>query len=369
MNQSSNSKLQIPSRPNIDPKVSSIGLLKTITALSLVILVTLASSSCTSPRPTAAPGSPLSREDLARHYAPVIHQGVASDRDFITAVDFDGDWIGNNNWENQPTGDLSAYVYYSAVETETHWLLFYSLFHPRDYTSVPCEQSDGCHENDMESMQVVVAKNDTPFGRLQAVETLAHSHIYLYTADQSVSGNFLKVRGSVRLEGSHPVVYVETYGHGIYAQRKILVPYRVVYRVGERAEVPENLQDKDVSYQLVSIYDTLWARRDEIGEGRAFDQPFDYRGHVLPAAIDGDDYGQDKANTPWGYNQETGDTLSRGDWFLDPARALAFHAHFDGDFSLKYVYNPYLADLGLGDGATILRYLILEVKYAPGMPR
>ncbi|RLC94211.1 MAG: hypothetical protein DRI40_07720, partial [Chloroflexi bacterium] len=64
-----------------------------------------------------------------------------------------------------------------------------------------------------------------------------------------------------------------------------------------------------------------------------------------------------------------GDTLSRGDWFLDPARALAFHARFDGDFSLKYVYNPYLADLGLGDGATILRHLALEVKCAPGMPR
>ena len=72
-----------------------------------------------------------------------------------------------------------------------------------------------------------------------------------------------------------------------------------------------------------------------------------YRGHILPAAIDGEDYGQDRANTPWGYNQETGDTLSRGDWFLDPAKALTYHARFEGEFSRKYVYNPYLADLGL----------------------
>ena len=42
-------------------------------------------------------------ESLARHYAPVIHQGAASDQDYITALDFDSDWIGNNNWENQPT--------------------------------------------------------------------------------------------------------------------------------------------------------------------------------------------------------------------------------------------------------------------------
>jgi len=194
---------------------------------------------------------------------------------------------------------------------------------------------------------VVVAKDDTPFGKLLAVETLAHSHIYLYTADRSVEGNFLKVRDSVRLEGSHPIVYVETYGHGIYAHRKILVPHTVVYRAGEQAEVPESLKDDDVSYQLVSIYDTLWTHRDEIGPGRAFDQPFDYRDHTLPSAIDGEDYGQDRANTPWGYNQEIGDTLSRGDWFLDPAKALTYHAHFEGEFSRRYVYNPYLADLGL----------------------
>ena len=318
-----------------------------ITGSNLATLMSLAFSGCASPTPTAAPGSPASHQELARHYAPVIRQGVASDQDFITAVDFDGDWVGNNNWENQPTGDLAAYVYYSVAETETHWFLFYALFHPRDYTRDPCERSEGCHENDMESIQMVVAKDDTPFGKLLAVETLAHSHIYLYTADRSVEGNFLKVRDSVRLEGSHPIVYVETYGHGIYAHRKILVPHTVVYRAGEQAEVPESLKDDDVSYQLVSIYDTLWMHRDEIGPGRAFDQPFDYRGHVLPFAIDGDDYGQDRANTPsWGYNQEIGDTLSRGDWFLDPAKALSYHASFEGEFSQTYLNNPYLDDLG-----------------------
>ncbi len=325
-----------------------------IAGLNLATWMALALSGCGSPAPTAVPGPPASHQELTRHYAPVIRQGVASDQDFITAVDFDGDWVGNNNWENQPAGDLAAHVYYSVIETETHWFLFYSLFHPRDYTRDLCAKSAGCHENDMESIQMVVAKDgstelaevDTPFGKLLAVETLAHSHIYLYAADPSVKGSFLKVRGSVQLEGSHPIVYVETWGHGIYAHRKILVPYTVVYRVGEQAEVPESLKDDNVSYQLVSIYDTLWMHRDEIGPGRAFDQPFDYRGHILPAAIDGDDFGADRANTPWGYNQATGDTLSRGDWFLDPAKALAYHAHFEGEFSHEYINNPYLADLG-----------------------
>ncbi len=235
------------------------------------------------------------------------------------------------------------------AETETHWFLFYSLFHPRDYTRDPCAESGGCHENDMESLQVVVAKDGTPFGRLQVVETLAHNDIYLYVAEQSVRGNALPVKAAARIEGERPVVYVETYGHGIYGQRKILVPHAVIYRVGEVAETPDGLQDDNVSYRLVPIYDTLWAHRDEIGPGRAFDRPFDYRGHTLPATFDGEDYGADKANTPWGYDQATGDVLSRGDWFLDPARALTYHANLGGDFSLDYIYNPYLADLDLMD--------------------
>ena len=177
--------------------------MRALTTLSLAVLMTLVLTGCASPTPTAATPlpsppmggteggrSPASYEELAHHYAPVIRQGVASDQDFITAVDFDGDWIGNDNWENQPASDLSAHVYYSVMETETHWFLLYALFHPRDYTRDPCEESEGCHENDLESIQVVVVKDGTPYGHLQAVETLAHSHIYLYTADRSVEGNF-----------------------------------------------------------------------------------------------------------------------------------------------------------------------------------
>ena len=73
--------------------------------------------------------------------------------------------------------------------------------------------------------------------------------------------------------------------------------------------------------------------------------------HHSPAAFDGDDYGEDKANTPWGYDQASGEELRRGDWLLDPARALAYHANFEGEYSLGYLLNRYFVDLGLlGDG-------------------
>ena len=318
--------------------------------IGYVVLLTfsLVLGGCGAP-PTPEGVSPL---DLARHYAPIIHQGAASDQDFITAVDFDGDWVGNNNWENQPSGDLSAHVYYSVTETETHWFLFYALFHPRDYTARPCEKSDGCHENDMESLQLVVAKDGTTYGHLQAMETLAHGDIYLctvdpYSRDREVRSGYLKVQGKIRLDGDHPIVTVETYGHGIRGSRQVLLPHVVIYHVGDKAETPESLSDEDVSYQLVPIHDTLWVHRDEIGPGRIFDQPFDYRGHVLPATFDGENYGVDKANTPWGYNQAIGTQLARGDWFLDPAKALAYHATFTSEFSRTYLRNQYLADLGL----------------------
>ncbi len=286
-------------------------------------------------------------EELAQHYAPIIYQGAASDADYITATDFDGDWIGNNNWENQPSGDLSAYVYYSVAETNSHWFLFYSLYHPRDYTEEPCEKSDGCHENDMESLQVVIAKDGTTYGRLQAMLTLAHSHIYLYPSDDSVKKGALRPDGRVQLVEDHPAVWVELYGHGIYGRPAILVPGKITYRVGDRAEIPEDIHDEDVAYELLSIYDTLWQHRAEIGSGQMFDNPFAYHGQILPASFDGENWGQDKANPPWAYNQEIDHSLLRGDFFLDPAKALAYFATLQGELSHTYVYNPFLVDLGL----------------------
>ncbi len=305
--------------------------------------------------PPGVQGEPADYEDLARHYAPVIRQGAITDQDYITALDFDGDWLGNNNWENQPTGDFSAYVYYSVIESETHWFLFYSLFHPRDYTYEECRTSGGCHENDLESIQLTVEKDGTRFGRPKALETLAHTAIYLYIFDDTVGGNFLDVTAVATLEGDHPVVWVEALGHGIYGHRgtgSLVDPYLfrggvVIYRLGEDAEAPQGMDDEYVSYQLAPIYTTLWARRDDVGDGRTFDGPFVYRGESLPKAIDGDDFSTDRANTPWGYYQTTGEVLSQGDWFLDPASALIFHASFSAEFSLNYLYNPFLVDLGL----------------------
>ena len=309
----------------------------------IAVLLLAACTPVTPPLPQLQPADHYA--DLAFHYAPVIYQGAATDQDFITRVNFDGDWVSNNNWENQPTGDLSAYVYYSVIETETHWFIFYSLYHPRDYEKHPCEQG-GCHENDLESIQLAVFKDGSRYGHLQAMETLAHGNIFLYPVDSEVGDGYLKADGTVVFEGERPVVYVETYGHGIHGRPRGLEGGRIVYRVGHKAERPRSLNDA-VTYALLPIYEELWSRRDSVGAGKTFDKMFFYGPNRIPAAFDGDTWGKDKANTPWGYNQARGFRLHRGDWFLDPAKAMGFHATFPAPFSRRYLYNPYLADLHL----------------------
>jgi hypothetical protein len=90
--------------------------------------------------------SPAKRENrqvldkqIAAQFAPVFYQGLGDSprSDYITNFDFDGDWKGDNNWRNldDRSFPLRAYIYYSVTETETHYLVHYAFFHPRDYKS------------------------------------------------------------------------------------------------------------------------------------------------------------------------------------------------------------------------------------------
>ena len=76
-------------------------------------------------------------KQIAARFAPIVYQGLGDDprSDYITNFDFDGDWKGDNNWDNLDNRSfpLRAYVYYSVVETNTHYFIHYAFFHPRDY--------------------------------------------------------------------------------------------------------------------------------------------------------------------------------------------------------------------------------------------
>ena len=140
------------------------------------------------------------RDEVARHYAPVVYQETNDAiKDLFTAFDFDGNWNGDDNAENMEcwsdatkcnTADnpgsacagqkcpLRATVYYTVIETATHWFVQYMPYHPLDW-----KVTNG-HENDTESILAVVAKAGGPFGTLQAMETRFHTDWY----DYAVSG-------------------------------------------------------------------------------------------------------------------------------------------------------------------------------------
>lgn len=289
-------------------------------------------------------------EPIHQRWAPVIMQGAASDADFITTADFDGNRIGNDNWDNFDKFPKPAAVYYDVKETASHWFIFYTLFHPRDYTPDP-ECPISCHENDAESIQVVIRKDGTPNGKLEIMQTLAHGDITLYTNEPGIAGGAMKVSGPITLTNGHPTIYVEQYGHGIFGtpgesvSANPLAVKIVRYLPTGIAGEPDGIPDKKVGYALVSIYDTLWQWRDCVGNGQCFDGLFEYRGAELPSQFDGDDFGIDSANTPWGYDQATGDGIVRGDWFFDPAHAILYHAGPIPDFATEYTFNPYLKDI------------------------
>ena len=75
--------------------------------------------------------------EIAAAFAPTFYQALGDKprSDYITNFDFDGDWRGDNNWEHTDDKNfpLRAYIYYSVSETQTHFLIHYAVFHPRDY--------------------------------------------------------------------------------------------------------------------------------------------------------------------------------------------------------------------------------------------
>ena len=96
--------------------------------------------------------------DLVYRWAPIHYQdtdvtgshGLSGKGDYLTAINFDGDWNALNNWENIPNKAAKAHCYYSLVETSTHWFIVYAFFHPRDWTDNWFLYHWDEHENDLE---------------------------------------------------------------------------------------------------------------------------------------------------------------------------------------------------------------------------
>jgi len=311
---------------------------------------------------------------LAERYAPVLAQETWwwPKADYPARFDFDGDWHGDNNWENAEEGASQAYVYYAVMETETHWFALYNVFHPRDYSDKCVVGS--CHENDNEGLILTIRKDGSEFGRLEVMETLAHNNVYSFTNDRSIRGNIHNIDGGIDIyQDTHPVAFIESGGHGIYGSQSSHSTYRfagdtfagtgVTFVYKGAAERPRHPNDRQVGYELLSIHDHWWTKACQTESGwseRTFDAYFSYlpaRGRPGAAcrSIGGTFYGRkesaNKAKPFWGWHDNATKKkkiLGDGQWALDPAFAIQQSLRFpyDRPVSTNYLFNPYL-ELGV----------------------
>jgi hypothetical protein len=333
--------------------------------------------------------------DVAARFAPVFRQALGSSAryDYITRVDFDGDWRGDNNWINAEHYPLPATVYYNVSETTTHYFIHYAVFHPRDYKGGnvrgmvlseiiregaerhgdydPTGLSQSAvlaHENDMEGA-LVVAEKPRSFlsgARVVYVETLAHNKFFRYTPTRVSGGG---ARDQVMVDDEHAVLYVEPKGHGVEAYREGIAPSDVAgfitYRYTGRAEEPSATSgEEEVGYELVSLTRTLWPRAQR-GAGPTYGGAFDYQSWTVQvvgttsdvvehevqlgpvgSTFNGTVGGRNMARPPWGWFDRDEVDRRQGEWFLTPAETIKRHFALDdadGDrFSTVYTHHPVL---------------------------
>jgi hypothetical protein len=331
-------------------------------------------------------------KQIAAQFAPIVYQGLGSDprADYITNFDFDGDWKGDNNWDNLDNRSypLRAYIYYSVSETPTHYFVHYAFFHLRDYKgdlaksqllemiiAEGLKQAGGdptgglaedvalSHENDLEGCLVVAEKRGEDLARAEVkyIETMAHNNYFKYCPDEGRVG----ICEPIEMKGQHPLIFVEPKGHGPsrYSggrqQLKNSINGVMIYSFTGRAEDPDAVKEKSIGYDLISIYDTLWMRAKQ-GKNETYGEAFNYQTRAflkyqlngpakkieknfgsLGSAFRGDDGFKNKARAPWAWYDDSERERPRGEWFFDPASVIARHFNLERGFSTAYLYNPF----------------------------
>ncbi|WP_196893269.1 hypothetical protein [Aureivirga marina] len=332
--------------------------MKTKITLSLLLLTSVLFTNCSKDDETladastgetpevAARAASSFRQDVAYHHAPIHIQDV--DRtgknalggvsDYITAVNFDGDWNSSNNWNNLSTASQAkAVCYYSVAETSTHYYVIYSFFHPRDWTDNPFLYHLDQHENDLEGVLHIIKKDGSTYGTLQGVVTVSHLDFYSFKPSGSplTDGNedIDGICDREYYDGSYRVLTSqEAKGHGIKTYPKLKPggsDYIKYYPSQTVSDYPTSPYDKFVQYKLIDIFEPngFYARR--------YNTQFLTSAKYFPSTV-----GNGKANAPWNWN-DGNDNVGTGIIATDPAALANDYFNNLGSFSSTYIYNPY----------------------------
>lgn len=310
---------------------------------------------------------------IARRYAPWLWHEVDPDRprsDIPAPADFDGDFHGAGNWDALARFALVPTVYYTVLETATHWFVTYHVFHPRDeaWMRIGLQET---HENDGENLQVVV---DRATGAPVVLLAQAHYRGRVFAApgarfedgEEEIAGPLHLIREEGELAPLHVAVFVESGGHGILSVTDdaagvattddgaiafnghgiVLRPARD----GERVIEPD-LTDLEgtvleVPYQLESTLASFWPGvRDGslLGEGGLFDDTVRFRSGErewpVPSVYEADRFsgplGPDRGIAPFAVDCGF-DAKTRGALFFDPARRWRESLRVPEPWSLEY---------------------------------
>jgi hypothetical protein len=330
---------------------------------------------------------------VAAQFAPVFYQGLGENprSDYITKFDFDGDWRGDNNWNNAADLKLPlrAFIYYSVSETATHYFIHYAVFHPRDYKGGQVRglvlsdllttgakivgdrdptgllaEATSAHENDMEGALVVAAKDGPNLAnaRVEYVETLIHNRFVPYAINAEIKNVRL-----VRTEGQAVVLYIEPRGHGIQAYEqgdgekngKDVIVYKYTGKAGD----PEQRMAGLVGYDLVSIQTALWplARPNAKKKSANYGESHNYGSVKLNVTVNskstirtvklgslgsaflGAVGGRNMARPPWGWFDINRRSDPLGLWYFDPAAVVKRDLGLGEGFSTTYIKLPFWA--------------------------
>ena len=214
-------------------------------------------------------------------YAPVVYLDTNENApnpwwDYFTTVDYDGDWMAGNNWDNIDLFIQEAYVYSSFVKTDTHWYITYYYYFPVRWSTFGILGTQ--YENALRSVLLVV-RQDGGKGILEVMETSSENTFYRYLPEDSELKGLKDGTIKMDMASGHarPIIYIEDQTHKITGNKNwdsdagFPGDNGLVFRWASTPGVfPDGLIG-EFNYSLVSMVDELWTKRFDIGDMNVFD--------------------------------------------------------------------------------------------------
>lgn len=330
---------------------------------------------------------PTGITEVAETWAPYIYQNIQNtdgggpNADIPTRVDFDSNLKARDNKSKAKLNSTKtdATVYYSVIESKTHYFITYSMYYPVRTTL------DNEFEHDFTGMVIVVDKATDTLALAEGVRVQEGEDVALgfIPNGSEISGTLPQEWGfdaNLIEDGTHFPMFVTS---GVHEACMFPIEGTVPYCLHNDGEFPDtgvllkpgdtgqtyddrdtNTDPEEMTYELVPLPATLWTRRTDVGSEELWQQTIAYTpiGQDRPAMTTGgwpiilpnrlfSDDDKSFGKPPFQFLR-TSTESNGGQWLIDPAYLL-LNRYTVGqlDWSNEYCFNVFL-DLNLrGDAA------------------